>query len=343
MSADSPGKEDFQVRARFRHALKAAGVRDGSTLLVAVSGGCDSVALLHLCVGEAAGRSWNLVAGHVDHSLRPESADDASRVMAICSGMGVKAETYRIPPECWSALRSRSPEEPARVLRRRALRGMAGRHGADWILLGHTMDDQAETVLLNLLRGSSFRGLSGMARCRRPRLRPLLGVRRRQLRAYAERCGLEWIEDPTNLDNRFARNLLRNSVIPALEEGLNASVVQVLARTARAMRPLKRHIALLAREAWTEVCIQHTPRAIRLDRHLLAGYDRAVAEEVLRSAVRHMRGTARDLKRAPIANMARSLRRGGPASFAFPSGIEARLDRREVRFLHLLSEEDGGE
>lgn len=343
MNPTSQGKEDFQVRARFRHALKAARVADGSTLLIAVSGGCDSVTLLHLCVREARNRSWNLVAGHVDHSLRPESAEEAALVRGLCLDLGVEFETHRIPPEQWLTLGSRSPEEPARMLRRRALRQLAARRNADWILLGHTMDDQAETVLLNLLRGSSVRGLAGMDPHRWPWLRPLLGVRRPQLREYAKRAGLDWIEDPTNLDDRFARNRLRNSVIPAMESRLDSPVVRVLARTADAMRPVRRHLASLAGEAWKHVCIEQTPSLIRLDRPQLAGYDRAVAEEILRSAVRHMRGTARDLKRAPVAHLARSLGRGGPAAYALPSGIEARLDSREVRFLRPAGDGTGGE
>ncbi len=199
---------------------------------VAVSGGSDSVALL-LLVREAAGRTGRpLAAITVDHGLRPESAAEAAAVAALCARLGVPHAVRR-----WQGWDGRGNlQAAARAARRGLIAAWAAERGIPAVALGHTLDDQAETVLMRLARGSGVDGLAGMAPSVRAEglrwLRPLLGTRRAALRAWLAGQGVGWAEDPGNDDLRFDRIRARTA-LPALAAlGIGPGR---LAATARAM------------------------------------------------------------------------------------------------------------
>jgi tRNA(Ile)-lysidine synthase len=186
--------------------------RSGSAVTCAVSGGADSLALLVLAV--AAG--CEVTAFHVDHGLRPESGGEADVVEAAADRFGAR----------FSALTATVVDGPNLEARARAARYAVLPDGA---LLGHTMDDQAETIVLNLLRGSGASGLAGM---RQDGRRPLLGLRRQETRALCDDLGLEPVEDPSNDDPRFRRNRVRHELIPLMDDVAERDVVPVLTRQA---------------------------------------------------------------------------------------------------------------
>ena len=180
--------------------------------MAAVSGGADSLALLVLAV--AAG--LRVTAVHVDHALRPESADEAAVVAAAAERFGAGFRAVRAPVEPGPNLEAR-----AREARRAAL--------PDGVMTGHTLDDQAETVLLNLLRGA---GADGLAAMRAGPTKPLLGVRRAETAALCAELGLQPVVDPTNADLALRRNAVRAQVLPLLDEVAGRDVAPLLARTA---------------------------------------------------------------------------------------------------------------
>jgi len=201
--------------------LESLGVRTQDRLGVAVSGGADSVALLHML---AALRPVHVL--HVDHRLRPASADDARFVSGLAAGLGVPCTVLHA-----DVANGDSPEAAARRARYAALEAAAKDVELRWIATAHTLDDQAETVLMRAIRGSGTGGLGGIRPVRRLFVRPLLGARRMQLRAWLTDRGHAWREDETNLDNRFERNWLRNEVMPLIERR-RAGAATALARTA---------------------------------------------------------------------------------------------------------------
>jgi len=184
----------------------------GATVDCAVSGGPDSLALLVLAV-EA---GLMVTAWHVDHGLRPGSDAEGERVAVVADSLGAAAVSV-------TAMVGDGPnlEARAREARLDAL--------PDGVLTGHTADDQAETVLLNLLRGSGVHGSAGIGD---PGRRPLLGLRRSETRAFCVACGLEPLDDPMNVDPRFVRNRIRNEVLPLLAEVSDRDPVPLLARHA---------------------------------------------------------------------------------------------------------------
>ena len=231
--------------AAVRHAVRAslAGLEPGEKLLAACSGGPDSLALAAALAFEAP--RAGLMAGGVtiDHGLQAGSAARAQRVAEVMTALGLSpalsiAVTVRPRPGPAGSAASPypGPEAAARAARYAALDQAAHSTGAAWVLLGHTLDDQAETILLGLARGSGARSLAGMALRSGRYLRPLLGIRRDQARAACTALGLEPWDDPQNRDPALTRARVRDQLMPALEEALGPGVAAALARTADLFR-----------------------------------------------------------------------------------------------------------
>src|SRR5208282_5277134 len=175
----------------------------------------------------------------VDHGLQPGSAERAAAVAALLGQFGldpVRNVAVTVAPPASGAGSGAGPEAAARTARYAALDAAVAEYGAAAVLLGHTLDDQAETVLLGLSRGSGGRSLAGMPACRGPYRRPLLAVRRTATRAACAELGLEPWQDPHNSDFRFARARVRHQALPALEAALGPGVAEALARTASQLR-----------------------------------------------------------------------------------------------------------
>lgn len=211
------------MRVAVRRSL--AGV--GGPVGVAVSGGADSLALAAALAFERPGS----VALVVDHGLQDGSAAVAARAAQQCAGLGLTARVLT-----GAVAVGGGPEAAARELRYRLLAAAAQELGLAAILLGHTADDQAETVLLGLARGSGARALAGMASTRGVLRRPLLGLERAVVRQACAQAGLEPWEDPHNSDPAYARVRVRRAVLPVLEAELGPGVAAALARSARLLR-----------------------------------------------------------------------------------------------------------
>jgi len=216
------------VRAALSHLAQ------GDVVAVACSGGADSLALASAAVFEGHKRDLRVVGVTVDHRLQPGSAEQADRVVVQLATMGVdETVTARVEVDAASGV---GPEAAAREARYAVLEEVATRLGARTVLLGHTLDDQAETVLLGLARGSGGRSLQGMRPAFGVFARPLLGVRRDDTVTACRVEGLEFWDDPHNQDPTYARVRVRERVLPALEAELGPGVAETLARTAEQLR-----------------------------------------------------------------------------------------------------------
>ena len=204
----------------------------GKTLVVGLSGGADSVALTDALATLARKRGFRLVAAHLDHGLRSESAADAAFCADLAERLGVPIRLGRGDVKGRARVEKRGLEDAARRERYAFLGAVMDEEGAVAIAVAHTRDDQAETLLLRLLRGSGSRGLGAM----RPRaghvVRPLLQVSRLDVLAHLAERGLPWREDATNADPAFLRNRIRRELIPYLESRFNPRIHETLARAA---------------------------------------------------------------------------------------------------------------
>ena len=214
-------------------ALRAAGrPRAGATVVVGLSGGADSVALVDVLSALAPGRGFTVVAAHLDHGLRAGSAADAAFCAELCERLGVAFATARADVRARARREKGGTEEAARSERYAFLREVKQRHGATVIAVAHTLDDQAETFLLRLLRGAGSAGLGAMRPLAGDVIRPMLAATRRDVIAHLEARGLDWREDETNADLSFLRNRTRHELLPYLERRFNPKVRQALARAA---------------------------------------------------------------------------------------------------------------
>jgi tRNA(Ile)-lysidine synthase len=210
-------RERTAAVARVRRAVATAADRraviaPGEHVLIACSGGPDSTALLDALARLAPPRAWHLSVVHVDHGLRSGSALEAELVARLAGDRGLAFRAVSVEVAAGGSLQDR-----ARTARHAALRAEASRVGAGVIALGHTADDQAETVLMRALSGASPAGIPAMAERERGLVRPLLRVWREATVAYCAALGIEPLDDPSNSDPRFLRSRVRHEVIPALE------------------------------------------------------------------------------------------------------------------------------
>jgi tRNA(Ile)-lysidine synthase len=236
------------VRLAVRRALGDLG--PGETVVVACSGGADSLALLAATVFEGAHEAWQVVGATVDHGLQEGSAEHADRVVTQMRELGVaESVTARVRVEAPGI----GPEAAAREARYAVLAQVAEQFSARVVLLGHTLDDQAETVLLGLARGAGGRSLQGMRRAFEVFRRPLLDLTRADTETACVVQGIEFWRDPHNEEDRFARVRVRTKVLPMLEQELGPGVAATLARTADLLRADTTYLDGLAASALESV------------------------------------------------------------------------------------------
>ena len=237
----------------------------GRRVLIALSGGADSVALAAMLAEARPELELTLFAAHLDHAIRPESAADAEWCRELCRRLDIPFHTRRVDVPAEAARAGEGLETAARRVRYSWLRQLRERLGADCIALAHHMDDQAETVLMHLARGAGPEGACGMSPRAGDLVRPLLGMRKRELTAYLQSRGLSWREDATNALADTPRNALRLHGIPELEKSY-PGFVPALARYARAARIESDYVAEQTR-VWMARNAADLPcgRLLRLD------------------------------------------------------------------------------
>lgn len=265
--------------AAWHRRLADLGLRERPVhLLVALSGGCDSVVLLHLLRHGAPLPGLTISAAHVDHGMRAESDADAAWVRGLCRAWEVPLRSIRLDP-------APATETGARTARYRFLRAAAADVGADLIATAHHADDQAETVLYRAVRGTGLRGLAGISGIGDGLVRPLLPFWREEIEAYAALHRLRWRVDASNADPRPTRNRLRLEILPRIERevapGARRSLVSLAGLAAEAEQALER-IAVAAESD----LVRWDGEVALLARDRLSAYDSAITSRLLRGVLR---------------------------------------------------------
>ena len=343
------------VRQRVRRALSAAlpGFTASSTgraedppprgLVVAFSGGLDSTALLRLVLDAAARRGGDrpeVVAAHLDHGLREDSAAQARFAEAAADALGVPFALGRRPVAARARREGTSLESAGRAARAEFLAETALDRGLPAVALGHTRDDQAETVLLQLVRGAGGLGLAAMPPVREdPRgariVRPLLGVSREELAALAAAEGWEHYEDPSNESPDFTRNRIRREVLPLLRRTANPSVVEALARAAELLREDEACLSAAAAAWWKREGVFRRERGGRTARAPAAKLREAapaLARRAVREALRFARGDLRRIGFAQVEEALAIVRAGRGGARCDLPGARVSLTRGEIVF-----------
>ena len=202
-------------------------IEKSDRIVLGVSGGADSVALLLVLQALQQRYDLKLHVVHVNHGIRVEATEDAAYVRALCESMDVPFYLYEADIPTMAKAQGMSEEEMGRVYRYECFDEVLQKVGASKIAVAHHMDDQAETVLFHLARGSKLRGAEGMHPVNGNVIRPLLSCRKEELMQWLRKQQVSWMEDCTNGDDTYARNCIRNQVIPSLEK-VNAQAVRHL-------------------------------------------------------------------------------------------------------------------
>ena len=320
------------VRGRVARGVETAGLA-GGRCMVAVSGGVDSVTLLDVLSELAPELGFDLAVGHVNHQLRGKESDgDEASVESCARRLGVPCLVATADP---SSARSGRPsgarptlQEAARQVRYAALRRLASRWQADVIATAHTADDQAETLLLRMLRGCGPEALVGIPERSRDGLllRPLLAVSREEVRAYAAARNLSWREDSSNLNRGYARNRLRHDWLPGLRREFNPQLVRALGNLASAQQ---------RDQAWMEIEVEReAARRIEwregelwIDCGAWDQLPEALAWRLARPAF-HQMGGGRDVSHTHLVRLLHGLgaEQAPMGRIEFPGGL--RLERR---------------
>ena len=287
----------------------------GQRLVAGLSGGIDSVVLLHCLREVALPRQISLAALHVHHALSRHADAWEAHCRSLCEAWNISFTVEYVEVE-------RGSDDGLEAAARRARHAAFVRSGADWILLAHHRDDQAETLLFNLLRGTGLRGAAAMSEVNGRLLRPFLGIGRDEIVAYAKRHGLRWMEDESNADTRFSRNHLRHEVLAGLEQrfpGSSANLAAAAGRFAEAQSLLD-DLALIdlgsqAPDFPVDVAVLASlaePRARNVLRYLLQRRHIGIpSEERLREALRQLTQAAPDRHPVIAFGAHRLLRRRG--------------------------------
>jgi tRNA(Ile)-lysidine synthase len=317
---------------RFSAALRAFPPIDaGETVVVAVSGGPDSVCLLDLIRERAMEAGFYLRVAHLNHGFRAEADEEARFVEGLASGWHIPVTVKKVDLPAFCKSRKLSKQAAARTVRYAFLEEVAQSHGARWIALGHTSDDQAETVLMRLLRGAGAVGLSGIPPVRQGRvIRPLLSFTRSEILRHLTGRRIPFVEDPSNARTDYLRNRIRHELLPILAR-YNPRVREVLCREAGLLREEDQFIEELLKRAFPALCARQSD-GLALLAEGMRGLPPVLARRAVRWALKEIKGNLEGITSDHIASVLRLLH--GPVSRKrpLPQGIVVEMDYDRILF-----------
>ena len=339
----SDQQTDPLVRHVARHIDAHRLIAPGQTVLAGVSGGADSVAMLSILreLSVAPARAYRLTVVHLDHALRPDSGADAAWVGDLAAAWSLPMAVRRFPVAKYAHRRGQGIEEAARAARLAFFGDQSTRTRAACVAVGHHADDNVETVLYRIIRGTHIQGLGGMAPSRPlteacQLIRPMLNCTRSEIQAYCRRVGLPWRTDATNAETAYRRNFIRHELLPLLREKLNPRVDQALGRLAAAACEVSAVLADLGTDALDKALCQEQPGRLELDASALGRSGAAVTAAAIRLALVRLGVPLRQIGADRMVDLAAALSCPG-AAVPLPGGFEARsrggrfiLQRRPV-------------
>lgn len=245
-------------------------------IIVGVSGGADSMALLHYLRSAFPGE---IIAAHVNHQLRGEESErDELFVRRYCKEHGIELKVHRADIHQLAKKEKKTIEECGRSVRYTFFRSLLQKE-SDRIATAHTLSDTAETMLFHLARGTGLRGLCGIPPVRDSVIRPLIGIDRKEVEAYCKQNGLSFVQDSTNFSDLYTRNRIRQTIVPALLE-INGSALQAMGRLSRQLAEEEEAIAFMAQRAFTEAMCENGYALSVLRRYPKAVVQQGVLEQL---------------------------------------------------------------
>jgi tRNA(Ile)-lysidine synthase len=311
-------------------------LQPGERVIVAVSGGPDSVALLHALCELRRELSVELIVAHLDHQMRPGSQADASFVAELAKSLELPVVSGAIDVPALIQCERLSPEEGARMARYRFLREVAQKQKANAVALGHTLNDRVETFFINLLRGAGLEGLAGMPPVRLEGdlryIRPLIECTRDEVLRHLKERKLSCREDPTNRDLRYLRNRVRWELLLLLQK-LSPSALEAVVRASEIARLAHEHLQRHLEELWPDLIAQGRSGELALDRGKLVALDEVVQGYLIREAIKRVKGDLCGIDAEHVERVLDAVRRPRSGTqVTLPGGLRVDLEPERVIF-----------
>ena len=312
----------------------------GEKVLVAVSGGADSVALTFALrnLKQAGKLDIDLVIGHVNHNLRGNSADkDEQFVLDIADDLNLPAHSRSVETKPYASANTLSIETAARVLRMQALTEIANNCNCTAIVTAHHKDDNAETMIHRMIRGTAYRGLGGIWPKRKfdsglTFIRPMLCVTRKEIIDYCKSNNLSWRHDHTNDEFIYTRNRIRHQLLPYLQAGSATDLADELFRLSTSCRKLNRQVIALAENAWQQITESVEPTRIRLRKKAFASQPQPIKAELTLKALTTLGSGQRDLTQLHYQRVAELADKHGCKTLELPNGFTAAICQDQITF-----------
>ena len=325
-------------------------LNDGDTVIAGVSGGVDSISMLAILDELKNRHHWNLLAVHINHGIRGTEADeDEAFVRDFCKARKIRGGVRRVDVPALADARRQGIEECARYVRREVFEECAAAaertasdradsdRGSVRIATAHHRDDDVETFIFNLCRGSSLKGLSGMRPASGKYIRPLLFASRDEIEAFAKRSGLAWREDSTNTDTGYTRNLIRREVLPILTGGVNTASIAHIRRAAEQIRLASDLIEEQADVLFDQYVVKSDGR-LMIPEELVCSRPEVLINAVIHRCICEMAGQSKDIALIHLTSAAELFARQVGRVIDLPCGLVCRRVYGGIEFAEKGSE-----
>ena len=306
-------------------------IEENDVVIAGVSGGADSVCLLFVLCALKEKYDFSIRVCHVNHGLRGADADaDEQFVKELCRKLNVPCRVFHRDVELIARKRKQSPEEAGRMVRREAFEIMCREEGGTRIAAAHHCDDNAETILLNLARGTGIRGLCGIRPVYGKWIRPLLGVSRGEIESALSEEGISWRRDMSNEDDIYTRNRIRHHILPSLQTQVNPETVRHLNELSRQAQEVWEYLEQGVKRAW-ERCVEPEYEAgsdqesetLRIKEPPFRKEASAVQKQLLRECIARVRGMEKDIEAVHVMSLLALFDKQTGRSVDLPGGVKA--------------------
>lgn len=294
-------------------------IEKGDFIAVGVSGGADSVCLLLLLCGLRKEFELTLKVVHVNHSIRKEAGEDQQFVEKLCEKLEVPWITFVEDAKATAKRESMSLEEAGRMIRYRCFRKVLKQHGGGKIAVAHHQNDQAETILYRMARGTGIQGLRGMEAVRADVIRPLLCLSKTEILSYLKEKNQSWMEDASNEDNTYARNKIRNQVIPVLQQ-VNSRAAEHIFSLSEEIEEWSRYLDQVLSKAW-ESCVTCSEHECRIDLTRFLEEPEPVRRLLAKQTIEQTAGRKKDIEKVHIQNFCELAFKETGKSIDLPYGL----------------------
>ncbi len=299
-------------------------IEPGDHIIVGLSGGPDSMVLLHILYSLTQELDFSIIAAHLNHNLRAEAKAEEDLVKECCQRLGIKLVVESQDIAAIARMKKKSLELTGREARYTFLANLAANYRQGKVATAHHLNDNAESVLLHFLRGSGLKGLRGILAKRDRLIRPMLGIAKSEILAYAKLNEIHFSQDLSNMDTNYTRNRIRRELLPLIEEHYNPRITASLNRLAQIVAEEDQFLDRIAEHFWSQVVTENTADYISIDTQKLLSTDIVVQRRIIMQALLKLQNSHKDWEKHDIDRIIDLLTKDGSGkSIPLKGGIKA--------------------